>query len=159
MAASAVPHDEAQRDGRQTGMSLITHAPADISWAQKVIEWANRERQILHDLDAGMAPEQIAAQNRGWTAQVIEWMGQRGRAAIQASLPREIIARRAVGEITTEQMLTDLAKCNYTFGYITPDSFGQYVAGTWDDVRSALREGHISDDEFDTIRQAAGVEW
>ena len=93
------------------------------------------------------------------TAAVVEWMGTQGRAAIQEYLPRELVARRALGEISSEQMMADLTTRTYTFGHVTPDTSGFYVAGTWDDVRNAWSEGHLSDAEFEVIRQAVGVEW
>ena len=68
--------------------------------------------------------------------------------------PRELLLRRAVGQITTAEMMNRLSDWPWTFGHpddAAPEGAESWVAGTWDDMigfnRDLLREG-----EYDEIR-------
>ena len=140
-------------------MVLTQQAPVeDLVWARSWLCLIEIKRAVLRDIDAGLTPEQVAVRHTHWTPFMVAQLAGRGRGQAETVSPREVIARRALGQITTVQMLNDLASREYTFGREFDDS-DDYEPGTWDQVRGAYQDGHLSRAEFDLVRRAVGVEW
>ena len=66
--------------------------------------------------------------------------------------PRELALRRAVGEISTLQLMARLGNFPYTDGQSDPSLLGSgYLPGTWDEVRGLRRDGLISSAEWEEL--------
>ncbi|MDN5757749.1 MAG: hypothetical protein L0H59_04340 [Tomitella sp.] len=78
---------------------------------------------------------------------------------IIAERPREVIWKRAVGLVTSEHMIDELANWEYATTQREPATpLPESVPGAWTDVENALIEGLITETEVDTIADRSGMQ-
>lgn len=112
-------------------------------------------RAVHHAAQAGWTQQKIAAL-LGVEQPEVSRLLQRARlnpAALERT-PREILLQHASGEITHDQMLTELRNWEYTYG-TTPadDPIGEiYCPGTWDQIERA--GDLLTDDDYQRILDA-----
>lgn len=68
--------------------------------------------------------------------------------------PEYVILLKFVGEIDSEEMVTELMDREYTFTEFAPYPLEGSRRGTWDQVTEAHMSEFISDDEFERVRSA-----
>ncbi len=71
--------------------------------------------------------------------------------------PEEIILRFAAGGGDRGRLVERLSACAFTYREYAPEPFDGAVSGSWDDVRRAVTEGLLSQDEYDLVREAVAA--
>ena len=122
--------------------------------AARYLEVVDRQREIARLLGLGLSPEQ-AAERTGAELRVArgvrQWL-ERGE-EVRPVTPEELGWRRAVGQISTEEMMERLRTWPYTFGRIRGYDF--WERGSWDDVDSLHTWYFLSDEEYHELRVIA----
>ncbi|VEG28508.1 hypothetical protein [Actinomyces howellii] len=122
--------------------------------ATEFLERIDRQREIVRLLGLGLSPEQ-AAERTGVELRVArgvrQWL-ERGD-EVRPVTPEELGWRRAVGQISTEEMMERLRTWPYTFGRIRGYDF--WERGSWDDVDSLHTWYFLSDEEYHELRVIA----
>lgn len=111
---------------------LLLNTRSDYDTPHCVPENPNRNWSQAYDLEAGVANTEFDG-------------------------PSEVIALRAYGALSDEDMMAALLGMRYTFGYVPQVggvSTDAYERGTWDDVELAYYQGHLSESEFQQLFNA-----
>lgn len=115
-------------------------------------------RAIRHAVDAGLTQREISERLETQSQATVQRIIQRLDADpdLLRRTPAEIIDRRAAGDIDSADMMAQLIDWPYTFG-VVPRVDGvatdAYVAGDWDQVKSAHYRDLLTDGEFaDLVR-------
>ncbi|VEG28543.1 helix-turn-helix transcriptional regulator [Actinomyces howellii] len=122
--------------------------------ATEFLKLIDEDREIARLLGLGLSPEQ-AAERTGVevrTARSIRQRLERGE-EVRPVTPKELGWRRAVGQISTEEMMERLRTWPYTFGRIRGYDF--WERGSWDDVDSLHTWYFLSDEEYHELRVIA----
>ncbi|PHP51834.1 hypothetical protein BW737_014300 [Actinomyces ruminis] len=64
--------------------------------------------------------------------------------------PEELIYRRFLGQISSQEMMERLRSWPYTFGRIR--GYDGYERGSWDDVYRLNMKGYLRDEEYAELR-------
>lgn len=127
------------------GVDTVTGEPLKDQAATQ-LKMIDDDREAVRLLAAGVGIGTIA-QRLGMPTRRVEVLKQdlaEGK-EIRPETPEEIGYRRAVGQITTEEMMNRLRTWPYTFGRVMYDF---YDRGTWDDVRSLYFDKFITLEEM-----------
>lgn len=69
---------------------------------------------------------------------------------VRPETPEELIFRRFLGQISSQEMMDRLRTWPYTFGRIR--DYDGYERGSWDDVDGLGSLGYLSDQEYHELR-------
>ncbi|NLV80583.1 MAG: hypothetical protein GXY65_14850 [Rhodococcus sp.] len=111
------------------------------------LERLEKLRAVLAAAEAGWSQRDIARRVGVEQPEISRLLKKaRLRPDVRERTPREVLLRYAVGELTHEQMMTELEHWDYTFGGTPADdpAADVYVRGTWDQIE---RAGDLLSDE------------
>ncbi|WP_103062941.1 hypothetical protein [Actinomyces qiguomingii] len=119
--------------------------------ASEVLARFDRDREIQRLLRQGLTPQQVI-ERTGSEPRFVAHVGQqmeRGE-PVRPETPEELIFRRFLGQISSQEMMDRLRTWPYTFGRIR--DYDDYERGSWDDVDGLSSFGYLSDQEYHELR-------
>ncbi|WP_103062940.1 hypothetical protein [Actinomyces qiguomingii] len=138
--------------------------PEDLSWVKNsrftieemreraagVLALIDSDRQFERLLRQGLTPQQVAERTGEEERFVltVKRMMERGE-PVRPETPEELIFRRFLGQISSQEMMDRLRTWPYTFGRIR--DYDDYERGSWDDVYRLGMKGYLSDQEYDEL--------
>ena len=130
------------------------------AWAEKLradaleeLTGIDQDRETVRLIEAGWDDQRIAEHlnwRLGWVQSIRNRLAN-GEEVCPVT-PHELGLRRAVGQITTQEMMEQLRAWPYTFGKLHHDF---YDRGSWDDVVGLAMVGQLTDDEYEELQLLA----
>ncbi|SHE26698.1 Hypothetical protein ACGLYG10_2952 [Actinomyces glycerinitolerans] len=119
--------------------------------AAEVLARFDRDREIQHLLRQGLTPQQVA-ERTGSEPRFVAHVGQQMQRGelVRPETPEELIFRRFLGQISSQEMMDRLRTWPYTFGRLR--GYDGYERGSWDDVDGLHGLGYLSDQEYTELR-------
>ncbi|MDO5287718.1 MAG: hypothetical protein Q4G45_12980 [Actinomycetia bacterium] len=127
------------------GESLVEQAAVRL---QRIDDDREAARLLAEGVDVA-----TVAERTGLGADRVEGLLRQVRegAEIRPVTPAELGYRRAVGQISTDEMMQRLRAWPYTFGRLMIDAWD---AGSWDDIRSLHMGRYLTDGEYRELQAA-----
>lgn len=148
--------------GRGTGPG----EPVDVG-AIKRAATRRRARQRLDRIEemrdarclatAGQSVQQIADHLDTTEARALRMLKATEGRSVDEVTPEEVILQLAALGGDRRRLVERLSKCTFTYRQHAPEPFDGAISGSWDDVRRAVTEGLLSQDEYDLVCQAVAA--
>ncbi|WP_218973410.1 hypothetical protein, partial [Actinomyces wuliandei] len=117
--------------------------------AAGILGRVDRDRAIERLLREGVAPQEVVARTGAEERFVLTVQRKIDRGEpVRPQTPEELILRRFLGQISSQEMMDRLRAWPWTFGRIR--DYDDYERGSWDDVYS-LAGDYLSDQEYDEL--------